>query len=127
MGKKTPLTVVQPGADPGLSPPATLGEFGSALWRSIQSEYGIADSGGLSTLAQICAAADRAEDCRMQIGRDGALIETKFGLRDHPLIKHELNARAFVVRALARLGLDIEPLKPVGRPGHGLRGYRGGR
>jgi hypothetical protein len=37
-------------------------------------------------------------------------------LRDHPGLKHELAARAVVVRTLARLGLDLEAVKPVGRP-----------
>ena len=125
MGKKMPLTVAQPGADPVVSPPVILGEAGLALWRSIMGEYGLTDLGGLSMLQQICAATDRAEDCRMQIERDGALIQTRSGLRDHPLLRHELANRAFAVRALARLGLDYEAVKPIGRPGHGLHGYRG--
>jgi len=37
-------------------------------------------------------------------------------LREHPGLKHELAARSFVVRTLARLGLDVEAIKPVGRP-----------
>jgi hypothetical protein len=31
-------------------------------------------------------------------------------------LKHELANRAFVVRTLARLGLNFETVKPVGRP-----------
>jgi hypothetical protein len=39
-------------------------------------------------------------------------------VREHPALKHELSNRAFVVRTLSRLGLDVEPLRPsVGRPG----------
>jgi hypothetical protein len=37
-------------------------------------------------------------------------------MREHPGLKHELAARSFVVRTLARLGLDVEAIKPVGRP-----------
>jgi hypothetical protein len=46
------------------------------------------------------------------------VIETKAGvLREHPLIPHELAARAFAVRALAKLGLDLEPMRTSpGRP-----------
>jgi hypothetical protein len=46
------------------------------------------------------------------------MIKGKNGLRrDHPLLKHELSARSFVVRSLHRLGLDIEPTRDgSGRP-----------
>jgi hypothetical protein len=44
-------------------------------------------------------------------------------MRDHSLIKHEIAARSFVVRTLARLGLDLEPVRAgPGRPA----GARGG-
>jgi hypothetical protein len=33
-----------------------------------------------------------------------------------PLLKLELATRAFIMRGLARLGLDAEPLKAIGRP-----------
>jgi hypothetical protein len=39
------------------------------------------------------------------------------GVRDHPLLKHELAARSFVTRALHRLNLDVEPTRDgPGRP-----------
>jgi hypothetical protein len=31
-------------------------------------------------------------------------------------LRAELANRAFVVRSLARLGLDVEPVRPMGRP-----------
>ena len=43
------------------------------------------------------------------------LIRTKNGLRDHPLLKLELASRAFAVKSLLRLGLDITP--PRNSPG----------
>jgi hypothetical protein len=63
--------------------------------------------------------ADRAEELRAAIDRDGAVVQTRTGPKDHPALKHELAARAFVCRTITRLGLDIEPLKRVGRPGGG--------
>jgi hypothetical protein len=39
-------------------------------------------------------------------------------MKEHPLLKHELAARAFVCRTLQRLGLDVEAIKPPGRPRH---------
>jgi hypothetical protein len=44
---------------------------------------------------------------------------TKLHPREHPLVKHELAARAFVVRGLTRLRSQMEPTRRVGRPGYG--------
>lgn len=68
-------------------------------------------------LAQICAAADRVAEYGSTIARDGPTIRTKTGLKDHPLLRHELAAQSFIVRSLHRLGLDIEPARhEIGRP-----------
>jgi hypothetical protein len=110
------LTVVGDAAPPA-KPPRTLGQHGGDLWRSIMSEYVIDDSGGREMLCQACQALDRAETCREAINKDGELIKSKtLGIREHPLLKHELAARSFVVRTLQRLGLDVEAVKPMGRP-----------
>lgn len=116
------LSILQPQSSLGRSPPRPLGEHGLALWTAIQSEYAVEDAGGMELLAQACAALDRAESCRAEIDRDGPVIDGKAGLRDHPLLKHELANRAFITRAIARLGLDVEAVKPMGRPPGG--GYR---
>ena len=98
-------------------PPATLGEAGATLWRAIMAEYKIEDSGGLAMLEQACRAADRAKECSDIIAADGSMISTKHGPKDHPLLRHELAARSFVVRTIARLGLDVEPVRSgPGRP-----------
>src|SRR5215204_7170065 len=123
---KTPLKVVpQTPPDPA-SPPANLAEPGQSLWRTVMGEYAIADSGGIEMLAQACAALDRAEACAEHIKRDGEVIRAKAGPKDHPALKHELANRAFVVRTLARLGLDVEAIKPTGRP-PGAPYYKGDR
>jgi hypothetical protein len=99
-------------------PPPTLREPGATLWRSIMAEYAITDSGGRAILEQACACADRAADCAAIIAEQGAVISTKHGLKDHPLLRHETAARGLVGRLLTRLALDVEPLRPsVGRPG----------
>ena len=100
----------------GTKPARTLGNHGTILWRAIMAEYQIDDGGGVEMLTAACQQLDRAESLREQIDRDGDIIRTKAGLPDHPGLKHELAARAFVVRTLARLGLDVEAIKPVGRP-----------
>ena len=75
-------------------------------------------------LCQARQALDRAEALREQIEIDGDVIRSKCMLKDHPGLKHELANRSFVVRTLHRLGLDVEAIKPVGRPGNpfGIKG-----
>ena len=103
------------------APPRDPGEHGLALWNSILSEYQIDDPAGRALLALACESLDRADNCRAEIEHDGQVIRTKTGLRDHPLLKHELGARAFCARAIRQLGLDVEPIGSIGRPPGGGR------
>jgi hypothetical protein len=109
------LRVIPASAAAVPAPPKGIGPTGAALWQDILSEFTFDNRASLETLAQACRAADRAESCRIQIEADGVVIRTKTGLRDHPLIKHEIQARALYVRLLARLGCDLEPVRD--RPG----------
>jgi len=105
-------------------PPRPLGPHGAALWGRIQSEYAIADSAGTELLLQACQALDRAEQLADAIADDGVVVHTTTGVRTHPAVKEELACRAFTVRTLTRLGLDLEPAKPIGRPVSGGLGVR---
>ena len=112
-----PPSIIRPfSIESGPEPPVSLGEAGRQLWLSIQSEYRIVDSGGRALLEQACAALDRASECERRIAVDGMVIETKNGPKDHPLIRHELAARALMARLLVRLGINFEPVRPPGRP-----------
>jgi hypothetical protein len=120
MGRKSkpPLTLVSEPASITAEPPATLREAGRNLWQSVMREYAITDAGGLALLEQACASTDRAAECAAIIAEQGAVISTKHGPKDHPLLRHETAARGLV---LTRLGLDVEPLRPsAGRPGSGF-------
>ena len=125
MAKKPPtLTVIDSASKPNpFAPPPGLGESGGKLWHAIHADYAVDDAGGLAMLQQICAAADRVAEYAVTIARDGPVIRTKAGLKDHPLLRHELAAQFFIVRSLHRLGLDIEPARHViGRPAGPYRG-----
>jgi hypothetical protein len=119
MTKKTELKLVGSTSTDLAAPPSTLGKAGAKLWRSIMSEYSIEDSGGREMLSQACASMDRIAECVDSIAHDGLVVRTKQGPKENPLLKHELALRSFVVRTLARLGLDVEVVKPVGRPSAG--------
>jgi P27 family predicted phage terminase small subunit len=102
---------------PPPGPPKSLGPAGRDLWNRVQNEYCVRDAGGLEMLAQACSAADRAAECAKKIQSEGlTVVNGSGGLRDHPLVKHELAARAFVTKTVKALGLNFEPLRGVGRP-----------
>jgi hypothetical protein len=118
MRKKPSLTVIgatSPATE--IKPPRSLGRAGADLWRRITQNYDIHDEGGRELLAQACAAADRAAELQALIDKDGAVIMTRTGPREHPGMKAELAQRAFITRTLQRLGLNWEPLHSgPGRP-----------
>jgi hypothetical protein len=114
--KKPAFSVVSPDAT-GIPPPRPLLPDGRALWDAVMKEYAIRDAGGLELLCEAAQALDRAQELAGAIAADGAIIYGKSGPRAHPGVKDELACRAFVVRTLERLGLNIEALKPgPGRP-----------
>jgi hypothetical protein len=99
-------------------PPSKLGAVGLSLWNDITGSYEFADRASFEMLFQACAAADRAAQLRALIDEQGEVLALRNGLlRDHPALKHEIACRSFVVRTLARLGLDLEPVRAgPGRP-----------
>jgi hypothetical protein len=115
---KSPLTLVDPGAS-GMSPPRKLGASGLSLWNAVQDAYRIDDVGGIELLAQACEASDRVAALSERINADGEVVHTRNGPRAHPALRDELAGRSFIVRTLERLGLNLEAIKPVGRPWRG--------
>jgi hypothetical protein len=116
MVKKSQLTLVPrlPSTTP--HPPRKLGKHGLSLWHRIQNDYAIADAGGVELLMQICCAADRVEQLAAVITEDGPCFMSKAGPKGHPLLREETALRGFIARSLARLGVTLEVVKPVGRP-----------
>ena len=120
------LSVVSPETTGG-APPRDLGQHGRKLWDEVQAAYGITDRGGVELLAQCCAALDRAEALAEAIARDGPVVYSLSGPKSHPAAKDELACRAFIVRTLERLGLNVEAVKPgPGRPPSGFGWTPGG-
>jgi hypothetical protein len=112
--QKPALSVVEPTDATAPAPPRRLGKHGLSLWHRVLGEYEVSDAGGLELLCLAAEAIDRAEGLRAEIERDGAFIRARGSVRDHPGLKHELSNRAFAARTLARLGLDVEPLRASG-------------
>jgi hypothetical protein len=124
MAKNPPSLKVVPAAGAlGPEPARPLGQHGRGLWDRIMSEYRLEDSGGVEMLLQACQQLDEAEELREAVVRDGAVVMSRYGPKEHPALKLELACRSFVVRTLHRLGLDVEPIRSsVGRPPGGFGG-----
>jgi hypothetical protein len=119
MPRRTPpnLAVVAPQSNvEGLPPPKGLDESGTRLWHDVTSNYEFSDAASLVILEQSCRALDRAERCAAEISATGELIRVGKALRANPLLRDELGFRAFAVRSLSKLGLDLEPVRGIGRP-----------
>lgn len=116
---KPTLKVVSSSAPVGQQPPRKLGQHGMALWRTVTSEYDISDAGGIEILLQVCRATDRVESLCEQIDSDGEVVMVKGVPKPHPLLRDEIQIRAFICRGLQKLGLNVEAVKPVGRPPKG--------
>jgi hypothetical protein len=114
MPAKPPLAIVDSGSS--TPPPRKLGQHGMELWRTIMAEYQLEDRGGIELLCQACGALDRVEELSERIASDGAVITVRGVPKPHPALAAELAARALVCRTLERLGLNLEAVKPIGRP-----------
>lgn len=85
----------------------------AALFRQIQSDYGIQDSAGLALLTAACEAAGTARQCREAIAVDGLM--TLAG-RAHPLCAVQRDARNSFLACIRQLGLDTEGSGSIGAP-----------
>jgi len=93
-----------------LPAPADLGPAGKKLWQDITQEFTLETAAEVQQFYEACVMEDRAVQLRARIDAEGVMPETL--RRDHPLLKHELAARAFVVRTLA----NLFPPTPVEKP-----------
>jgi hypothetical protein len=122
-GQKTSATAANPRrpATKLPEPPVPLGEPGRRLWDQIMGECNLTDL-GCELLLEACQARDRAESLRVQIDASGEMLQTARGLKENPLLKLELQTKAFVTRTLHKLAIS-EPTRPVGRARGGV-GWR---
>jgi hypothetical protein len=115
-GNPPHLSLIEPEAT-GHPPPRPLGPAGRALWDRVNQEFDMGDVGGSEILCLACQTIDRAEELAERIKADGVMVRSPMGTKAHPCLKEELAARSLVARLLARLGLDLEPVRlSGGRP-----------
>jgi len=100
-------------------PPAKLGKAGRKLWLSIQSEYDIADAGGLAFLTAACRVEDDIARAREKIAAEGdTVLDHRKQKQVHPLLRILPAMETIRRQNLAALNLNVEPLNDrPGRPG----------
>ncbi|ABE63271.1 phage terminase, small subunit, putative, P27 [Nitrobacter hamburgensis X14] len=101
------------------APPAWLSRLGKAEFRKIVTiliERNHLTNADLGTVAAYADALSQLADSTRQVNRDGMVVATPNGLRKHPAISIQINARNQVRQLAAELGLT-----PVSRSRPSIR------
>jgi P27 family predicted phage terminase small subunit len=86
--------------------PAHLKRRGRALWKGVDLDYQLDSAHDRERLRVACEAADRLEEARVRIAKDGTYVETPHGMKAHPAVKVEQDCRVILLRSLRELGVD---------------------
>lgn len=89
---------------------------GRRWWRAINSNY-ILEAESLLILETALQAFESMRAAEATIEAEGAVYHDRFGQpRQHPAMLNLKESRGAMLRAIQALGLDLEPVGPVGRP-----------
>ena len=106
------------------APPAWLSRLGKAEWKKVATilvdRRHLTDA-DLGTLAAYADAVAQLAEATQIVNREGMVIETNAGLRKHPAISIQMNARNQIRQLAAELGLT-----PVSRSRPSIRDDDGG-
>ncbi len=107
----------------GPNPPEHLSDRCKKWWRSVNDLYALEDH-HLHLLRLAAEALDRAEQAREIIAVDGITVKTgDGGIKAHPAVAIERDARTAAARLIRELDLDVEAAPDRSRP-PGLRSNR---
>lgn len=98
-------------------PPKHLSRRMQAYWRAIVSDFLLAPH-QLELLRRTCEAADRADEARELLDKQGLTVTDRYGqTKPHPAVNIERDARLALARLIRELALSPEePPEPHGRP-----------
>jgi P27 family predicted phage terminase small subunit len=95
-----------------LAPPVHLSPSARQWWQTTVDAY-VLQEHHLRLLQLACEAWDRSQQARVQLDHDGLTIPGREGgIRPHPCIAIERDARLAVARLVRELDLDTEPPVP---------------
>ena len=96
--------------------PAHLTPETATWWRSVVTDYEL-EPHHVRLLTATCEAWDRLQQARETIDRDGLTVRTgDGGLKAHPCIAIERDARTGFARLLREMDLDVDPPSDRSRP-----------
>ena len=99
-----------------LEPPAHLTRETAAWWRAVLGEYDL-EAHHMRLLRLACESWDRCQQAREILDRDGLTTQTESGgLKAHPCIGIERDARLAFARLLRELDLDADQPQERARP-----------
>ena len=85
-------------------------------WAKIVAEW-VLDDAGLLILQSGLEAFGRMREAAVLVDEHGVVTSDRFGqLKMNPAVTIEKDSRAAMLQAFKQLHLDLEPLKPPGRP-----------
>ena len=90
------------------APPAHLSSSARLWWQTTVDRY-VLQEHHLRILQLACEAWDKAQIARQQIEQEGLTVTGREGMRPHPCIAIERDARMAVARLVRELDLDTEP------------------
>jgi P27 family predicted phage terminase small subunit len=95
-----------------IEPPSHLSPSACQWWQTTVEMY-VLHEHHLRLLQLACEAWDRAQQARERLDREGLTVQgAEGGLRTHPAVAIERDARLAVARLVRELDLDAEPAVP---------------
>jgi P27 family predicted phage terminase small subunit len=89
------------------APPADLGEAGLQLWARVAGEFELPRH-ALSVLEGACRMADRAQQAREIISREGlTTLDNRRNVKQHPAVEIERTSLAALQRSLKCINVDL--------------------
>lgn len=97
-------------------PPKHLSREAKGWWNRLLEEYDLADE-CLLLLESALEAFDRMREAQVLLKAEGLVVKDRFDQsRPHPAAAIEVAAKGVMLRNIKALGLDLEPIGPIGRP-----------
>jgi P27 family predicted phage terminase small subunit len=110
-----------------IAPPAHLSPSARQWWETTVEAY-VLHEHHLRLLQLACEAWDRAQEARERLNREGLIVQgAEGGLKAHPAVGIERDARLAVARLVRELDLDTEPPAPERAGPPSIFSNRGGR
>ncbi len=102
--------------------PKHLSAEAKAWWKTFVRDWDL-DRAALMILESALEAFDRQRQAQEVLSREGIVVKDRWGqLKMHPCVLIERDAKGTMLRKLAALKLDLEPIQAPGRPPGSKRG-----